>query len=78
MSTTVSTKHAVGYLRVSSPGQTGERHSSLDTQKARFAEHCQRFDLLPEGVNRRPKLRARLGVNREEYTFSGWSPLVFP
>lgn len=47
MSTTVSTKRAVGYLRVSSPGQTGERHSSLDTQKARFEEHCQRFDLLP-------------------------------
>jgi hypothetical protein len=34
MSTTLATKRAVGYLRVSSTGQTGERHSSLDTQKA--------------------------------------------
>jgi hypothetical protein len=77
MSTTVSTKRSVGYLRVSSPGQTGERHSSLDTQKAHFAEYCQRFDLLPEGFNGRPILTAKLGVNREEYTFGGWSPLVF-
>jgi site-specific DNA recombinase len=47
MSTTLATKRAVGYLRVSSTGQTGERHSSLDTQRACFEEHCQRFDLLP-------------------------------
>ena len=43
----VATKRAVGYLRVSSTGQVGERHSSLDTQKARFEEYCHRFDLLP-------------------------------
>ena len=36
MSTTLATKRAVGYLRVSSVGQTGERHSSLETQQARF------------------------------------------
>ena len=48
MSTTIlATKRAVGYLRVSSTGQVGERHSSLDTQKARFEEYCHRFDLLP-------------------------------
>ncbi len=47
MSTTLATKRAVGYLRVSSTGQTGERHSSLDTQRVRFEDHCQRFDLLP-------------------------------
>jgi site-specific DNA recombinase len=40
-------KRAVGYFRVSSPGQTGERHSSLETQEARFHEHCQRFNFLP-------------------------------
>ena len=45
--TTLATKRAVGYLRVSSTGQVGERHSSLDTQKARFEEYCHRFDLLP-------------------------------
>jgi hypothetical protein len=42
MSTTLATKRAVGYLRVSSTGQTGERHSSLDTQKARaeWGDRC--------------------------------------
>ena len=45
--TTLATKRAVGYLRVSSTGQVGERHSSLDTQKVRFEEYCHRFDLLP-------------------------------
>ena len=48
MSTTIlATKRAVGYQRVSSTGQVGERHSSLDTHKARFEEYCHRFDLLP-------------------------------
>ncbi len=36
MLTSIATKRAVGYLRVSSVGQTGERHSSLETQEARF------------------------------------------
>ena len=47
MTTILATKRAVGYQRVSSTGQTGERHSSLDTQKARFDAHCDRFGLLP-------------------------------
>lgn len=47
MSTSISTSRAVGYLRVSSTGQTGERHSSLDTQEARFQEYCARHDLVP-------------------------------
>ena len=47
MVTTLATKRAVGYLRVSSPGQTGERHSSLETQEARFHEYCQRSDFAP-------------------------------
>ena len=42
----VATNSAVGYLRVSSPGQTGERHSSLETQQSRFREFCQRNDLV--------------------------------
>ena len=47
MTTSIKTKRAVGYLRVSSPGQTGERHSSLETQEARFQEYCQRNDSTP-------------------------------
>ena len=45
-STSIATKRAVGYLRVSTPGQAGERHSSLETQEARFKEYCDRHDLL--------------------------------
>ena len=47
MTITIATKRAVGYLRVSSPGQTGERHSSLETQEARFRDYCQSQDLIP-------------------------------
>ena len=43
----VATKRAVGYFWVSSTGQVGERHSSLDTQKARFEEYCHRSGLSP-------------------------------
>ena len=45
-STSIATKRAVGYLRVSTPGQAGERHSSLETQEARFREYCLRHDLI--------------------------------
>ncbi len=45
--TTLATKRAVGYLRVSSTGQVGERHSSLDTQKFRFEDYCHRCGLSP-------------------------------
>ena len=47
MTTTLSTKRGVGYFRVSGPGQTGERHSSLETQEARFLDYCQRLELSP-------------------------------
>ena len=47
MTTAIAAKRAVGYLRVSSPGQTGERHSSLDTQEARFQEHCRTQGFIP-------------------------------
>jgi len=43
-----ATKRAVGYLRVSTPGQAGEQHSSLETQESRFKEYCQRQGLLPD------------------------------
>ena len=44
--TSIATKRAVGYLRVSSPGQTGERHSSLETQQSRFNDYCKGNDLV--------------------------------
>ncbi len=47
MLTSIATKRAVGHLRVSSVGQTGERHSSLETQEARFGDYCERLGLLP-------------------------------
>ena len=47
MNTTLTTKRAVGYLRVSTPGQAGNEHNSLETQEARYKEYCQRNDLLP-------------------------------
>ena len=46
-STKISTKTAIGYLRVSTPGQVGDRHSSLETQESRFKEYCLRYGLLP-------------------------------
>ncbi|HEU0022039.1 MAG TPA: recombinase family protein, partial [Dehalococcoidia bacterium] len=45
--TTIAQQRAVGYQRVSSTGQTGERHSSLDTQKARFDQYCHQFNAQP-------------------------------
>lgn len=50
MTTALATKHAVGYQRVSGTSQTGEHHSSLETQEARFHEYCARFDYVPVGT----------------------------
>ena len=47
MTTTLATKRAVGYQRVSSTGQVGERHSSLETQEVRFYEYCRRNNYSP-------------------------------
>ncbi|MFC2038765.1 recombinase family protein [Chloroflexota bacterium] len=43
--TGISTKRAVGYLRVSTSKQAGERHSSLETQESHFKEYCLRNQL---------------------------------
>ncbi|MFC2020826.1 recombinase family protein [Chloroflexota bacterium] len=43
----ILTQKAVGYLRVSSSRQAGERHSSLETQEAHFKEYCERYHLTP-------------------------------
>jgi site-specific DNA recombinase len=40
MTAILATQSAVGYFRVSSPGQAGERHVSLDVQKAEFNQYC--------------------------------------
>ncbi len=45
--TDISTQRAVGYLRVSSSKQAGERHSSLETQEDHFKEYCLRNQLNP-------------------------------
>ena len=47
MTTTLKAKRAVGYFRVSDPKQTGERHSSLDTQEARYQNYCKQHNLTP-------------------------------
>ena len=38
---------AVGYFRVSSSRQAGERHSSLETQEAHFKDYSQQHDFFP-------------------------------
>ncbi len=47
MLTSIATKRTVSYLGVSSIGQTGECHSSLETQEAGFSEYCERLGFLP-------------------------------
>jgi DNA invertase Pin-like site-specific DNA recombinase len=41
------TKRGVGYIRVSTPGQTGEHHSSLETQEASYINYCKQYDIAP-------------------------------
>ena len=43
----VRTTTAVGYFRVSGPGQTGERHVSLEVQEAAFRDCCRSHHLEP-------------------------------
>ena len=45
MITATDQKRAFGYLRVSDIKQTGERHSSLETQGSRFRGYCERNGL---------------------------------
>jgi len=47
VTTGILTQRAVGYLRVSSSKQAGERHSSLETQEAHFKEYCEQHQLSP-------------------------------
>ena len=45
MPTVTDTATAVGYFRVSSPGQAGERHVSLEVQAANFNDYCRTHHL---------------------------------
>jgi DNA invertase Pin-like site-specific DNA recombinase len=45
--TAVQTSAAVGYFRVSSQGQAGERHVSLEVQAAAFGDYCRANNLQP-------------------------------
>ena len=45
--TTIQAATAVGYFRVSSSGQAGERHVSLDVQAAAFNHYCLVHQLSP-------------------------------
>ena len=48
--TTIATRTAVAYLRVSSAGQAGERHVSLEVQQAAFQDYCERDHLTSLAV----------------------------
>ena len=45
MPTVIDTATSVGYFRVSSPGQAGERHVSLEVQAANFNDYCRTHHL---------------------------------
>ena len=47
MTVAVQTTTAVGYFRVSSPGQAGERHVSLEAQTTQFNDYCRAHGLDP-------------------------------
>ncbi len=47
MTTAIQTATAVGYFRVSSPGQAGERPVTLEVQEAAFNDYCRSHHLNP-------------------------------
>ena len=47
MATAVRTTTAVGYFRVSSQGQAGERHVSLEAQATQFNDYCRAHNFEP-------------------------------
>ena len=47
MAITLQLADAVGYFRVSSPGQAGEHHVSLEVQAAAFQDYCRTQGLNP-------------------------------
>ncbi len=65
MATAVRTSTAVGYFRVSSPGQAGERHVSLEAQATQFHSYCLAHDLEP--VKTFTDIASGRKNNRQEY-----------
>ena len=61
----IGTKRAVGYLRVSTNKQGGERHVSLETQRERFASYCQSNNFV--AVRTFTDTDSGLKDNRKEY-----------
>lgn len=43
----IVTKRAIGYCRVSTESQSGEHHSSLETQESRYKDYCTKNGLIP-------------------------------
>ncbi len=50
MATAISSITSVGYFRVSTPGQVGEHHVSLDVQQDAFRTYCLTNNLQPVGT----------------------------
>ena len=48
--TAVKIATAVGYFRVSTPGQAGESNVSLEVQEGAFRDYCQAYDIDPVAV----------------------------
>ena len=65
MATAVRTTTAVGYFRVSSPGQAGERHVSLEAQATQFNDYCRAHNLEP--VKTFTDIASGRKDNRQEY-----------
>ena len=65
MTTAVRTSTAVGYFRVSSPGQAGERHVSLEAQATQFNDYCLAHNLEP--VKTFTDIASGRKDNRQEY-----------
>jgi site-specific DNA recombinase len=61
----IGTKRAVGYFRVSTNRQAGERNVSLETQRDRFARYCQSNNLV--AVSTFTDTDSGLKDNRREY-----------
>ena len=65
MATAVRTTAAVGYFRVSSQGQAGERHVSLEAQATQFNDYCLAHNLEP--VKTFTDIASGRKDNRQEY-----------
>ncbi len=65
MTVAVRTTTAVGYFRVSSQGQAGERHVSLEAQATQFNDYCRAHNLEP--VKTFTDIASGRKDNRQEY-----------